>query len=172
MPTIEITSNPINVTVDTTPIIVNIETVNSNISVPAEPSLEVISNPINVTLNNYQVDLEVTQETPQITVNNSRGIDGKSAYQIAVDNGFVGTVEEWLTSLVGIPGNLAAKVEYIFPAGLTHQIALSSIDLVGFNSIQFYNQNKESISVYYSYNSNYIFVDSNVDLLNHIMVIY
>ena len=32
------------------------------------------------------------------------GADGKSAYQIAVDNGFTGTEEEWLTSLKGEPG--------------------------------------------------------------------
>ena len=30
------------------------------------------------------------------------GVDGKSAYQIAVDNGFLGTEEEWLESLNGI----------------------------------------------------------------------
>lgn len=33
------------------------------------------------------------------------GADGKNAYQIAVDNGFVGTVEEWIVSLKGIDGN-------------------------------------------------------------------
>lgn len=33
-----------------------------------------------------------------------QGIDGKSAYQIAVDNGFVGTMAEWLTSLIGADG--------------------------------------------------------------------
>jgi hypothetical protein len=29
----------------------------------------------------------------------------KSAYVIAVDNGFIGTEEEWLASLVGAPGS-------------------------------------------------------------------
>lgn len=29
------------------------------------------------------------------------GADGKSAYEIACDNGFVGTEEEWLASLKG-----------------------------------------------------------------------
>lgn len=33
-----------------------------------------------------------------------QGIDGKSAYQIAVDGGFVGTVAEWLVSLKGTIG--------------------------------------------------------------------
>ena len=34
-----------------------------------------------------------------------KGEDGKSAYQIAVENGFAGTVEEWLTSLKGVKGD-------------------------------------------------------------------
>jgi len=29
------------------------------------------------------------------------GINGKSAYQVAVDNGFVGTAAQWLDSLIG-----------------------------------------------------------------------
>lgn len=32
------------------------------------------------------------------------GKDGKSAYQIALKNGFVGTEEQWLESLKGEPG--------------------------------------------------------------------
>lgn len=32
------------------------------------------------------------------------GVDGKSAYELAVENGFVGTVVEWLASLVGPMG--------------------------------------------------------------------
>lgn len=35
----------------------------------------------------------------------SRGEDGKSAYQIAVDNGFVGTEAQWLASLKGDKGD-------------------------------------------------------------------
>ena len=39
------------------------------------------------------------------------GIDarGKSAYQIAVENGFVGTEQEWLESLKGESGEYAGK---------------------------------------------------------------
>lgn len=33
------------------------------------------------------------------------GADGKSAYEIAVDEGFQGTEEEWLESLQGPPGS-------------------------------------------------------------------
>ena len=32
------------------------------------------------------------------------GVNGKSAYEIAKENGFAGTVSEWLDSLKGIPG--------------------------------------------------------------------
>lgn len=33
-----------------------------------------------------------------------RGIDGKSAYQLARDAGYVGTLDQWLESLKGEPG--------------------------------------------------------------------
>ena len=33
-----------------------------------------------------------------------KGDDGKSAYEIAVEKGFIGTEEEWLSSLVGPQG--------------------------------------------------------------------
>jgi len=53
------------------------------------------------------------------------GLDGKSAYEIAVENGFEGTEQEWLESLVGPEG----------PAGpmgsaelATIQVALSNYD--------------------------------------------
>lgn len=43
-----------------------------------------------------------------------KGLDGKSAYQIAVENGFQGTEEEWLASLKGEPGQAdAEQVEQI-----------------------------------------------------------
>lgn len=45
----------------------------------------------------------------------SGGLDGASAYQIAVANGFVGTVQQWLLSLVGPQGPAGA----IGPAGET-----------------------------------------------------
>jgi len=45
------------------------------------------------------------------------GLDGKSAYEIAVANGFAGTEEEWLASLVGPEG----------PAGPTGSVTLSAM---------------------------------------------
>lgn len=39
------------------------------------------------------------------------GADGKSAYEIAVDNGFEGTEEEWLASLKGERGETGAQGE-------------------------------------------------------------
>ena len=41
------------------------------------------------------------------------GKDGKSAYQIALDNGFVGTEEEWLESLKGTDYDDTAIVDDI-----------------------------------------------------------
>ena len=33
-----------------------------------------------------------------------KGVEGKSAYEVAVENGFVGTEIEWLETLIGPPG--------------------------------------------------------------------
>ena len=43
------------------------------------------------------------------------GKDGKSAYEIAVEQGFVGTVDEWLESLHGQNGSSSAPVSMNFP---------------------------------------------------------
>ena len=46
------------------------------------------------------------------------GTDGKSAYEIAVDNGFVGTETEWLESLKGAEGtNGATFTPYVSSSG-------------------------------------------------------
>jgi hypothetical protein len=37
-------------------------------------------------------------------INTPSALDGKSAYELAVDNGFEGTEQEWLTSLKGLTG--------------------------------------------------------------------
>ncbi len=39
------------------------------------------------------------------------GIDGKSAYEVAVENGFIGTESEWLESLVGADGEQGIQGE-------------------------------------------------------------
>lgn len=43
------------------------------------------------------------------------GKDGKSAYEVAVERGFVGTVDEWLESLHGQNGNSSEPVSMNFP---------------------------------------------------------
>lgn len=40
---------------------------------------------------------------------NGSGADGKSAYEVAVDNGFKGTEQEWLNSLKGPAGPVGPK---------------------------------------------------------------
>ena len=39
--------------------------------------------------------------------------DGKSAYEVAVENGFSGTVEEWLASLIGQNGKDGTGIEKV-----------------------------------------------------------
>ena len=48
-------------------------------------------------------------ETDEIIPQGPPGKDGKSAYQIALDNGFVGTEQEWLDSLKGEKGEKGDK---------------------------------------------------------------
>lgn len=47
--------------------------------------------------------LKISESMP-IPIPGPKGEDGKSAYQIALDNGFVGTEVEWLASLQGEQG--------------------------------------------------------------------
>lgn len=55
------------------------------------------------------------------------GATGESAYQIALDNGFVGTEAEWLASLKGAPGSDAAvDAETAVPTSLYPSATLGS----------------------------------------------
>lgn len=53
--------------------------------------------------------IEVTFEEREIVVefppSQVSGLPGKTAYKVAVENGFVGSEAEWLASLVGAPGD-------------------------------------------------------------------
>lgn len=53
--------------------------------------------PINITLNSSPIAV-----TGPKGDNGDAGLDGLSAYQIAVNNGFIGTEQEWLDSLTGV----------------------------------------------------------------------
>jgi len=47
---------------------------------------------------------------PETDVRGAPGLNGKSAYQVALDQGFTGTVEEWLASLKGSGADGAAVI--------------------------------------------------------------
>jgi hypothetical protein len=52
-----------------------------------------------------------TEESLTGTLNVSSGYDGKSAYEVAVKNGFEGTETEWLDSLKGEKGDRGERGE-------------------------------------------------------------
>lgn len=52
----------------------------------------------------YYKGQPVSESNPLPVTGAGGGADGKSAYEVAVDNGFVGTEAEWLASLKGDPG--------------------------------------------------------------------
>lgn len=53
-------------------------------------------------------EAESAAEAARLAVDIHQGPPGESAYQLAVDNGFVGTEEEWLASLKGDDGGPGA----------------------------------------------------------------
>jgi hypothetical protein len=55
------------------------------------------------------------------------GTPGKSAYQVAVDEGFEGTKQEWLDSLVGPQGERGEKGEQ-GPAGADGEDGTNGVD--------------------------------------------
>ena len=73
-----------------------IKQIDTNIGQSVEDYLT--ENPVTVDLSDYYTKAEVDAKIPEI------GANGKSAYEIAVENGFVGTETEWLASLKGAPG--------------------------------------------------------------------
>lgn len=56
------------------------------------------------------------------------GVQGKSAYQVAVDNGFVGTEEEWLKSLIGPAG---VSVSAVYNAEISMEAAGAALQKTG-----------------------------------------
>lgn len=60
-----------------------------------------------------ELDIRVSSSSSRITVQQNHGLKvyassagprGESAYQVAVDNGFVGTQDDWLDTLIGPAG--------------------------------------------------------------------
>ena len=80
-----------------------------------------------------------------------RGLTGKSAYQEAVDNGFIGTEQEWLASLKGDKGEQGemaklAKFEYTIPATTNGQTVVDiPLDTLSSNDIVFVELNGTTI---------------------------
>lgn len=79
----------------------------------------------NVTVNQSlkQINTNIITRPKQLTVEISslgkRGFDGKSAYELAVENGFVGTEDEWLESLKSTG---ESKIYQEIPNGLLNGI--------------------------------------------------
>ena len=65
---------------------------------------------INTTISSgLQIEATLTPNV-EIISNIASGARGKSAYEFAVSQGFVGTAQEWLDSLVGPPGEPGGSV--------------------------------------------------------------
>ncbi|WP_306819738.1 collagen-like protein [Metaclostridioides mangenotii] len=60
------------------------------------------------------------------------GVDGKSAYQIAKDNGYTGTESEWLESLKGLDGTFNTTVEFD-ELNTEHKTVIGAINEIDLN---------------------------------------
>ena len=61
-----------------------------------------------------------------------QGIQGKSAYQVALDNGFAGTQSAWLTSLIGNTGNGIASIVLTSTVGKVKTFKITFTDATTF----------------------------------------
>lgn len=50
------------------------------------------------------ITLTLAKKYVDKVLNGAGALQGKSAYEVAVDNGYVGTAKEWLEGLKGLPG--------------------------------------------------------------------
>lgn len=105
-------------------------------------------------------------------VDNKEGTDGKSAYELALDTNFVGTLEEWLESLNGKDGRSITSITkddndniiVTFSDNTTQNIGKLSVDIQGdfltadgFGNLRYYNGKFQ----YYDTNSS-TWVDTSV----------
>ena len=77
--------------------------------------------------------------------NAQKGLDGKSAYEIAVEHGFIGTEEEWLASLHGKDGETldSSSNAYATNERMNEQILLLREAIAPLEHISHSHQNKD-----------------------------
>ena len=66
-----------------------------------DPAIPVATTPVGLIIYGMQGGQTVRVPPALLESLGIDGINGKSAYQVAIDNGFVGTQAQWLDSLVG-----------------------------------------------------------------------
>ncbi len=64
------------------------------------------------------------------------GANGKSAYELAVENGYTGTLEEWLNSLVGVKGE-KGDAGAVGPQGATGETGKAGVDVGTLDNMNF-----------------------------------
>lgn len=77
------------------------------------------------------------------------GTPGKSAYQLAVEEGFDGTIEEWLDSLNGLPGAPGPSIPYVFHTVSSSEYILDAelVTVAGQNIIELTNAGDVAVTL-------------------------
>lgn len=68
---------------------------------------------VTATMVSNGVDLTIVDKNGTQNVGIRNGVDGQSAYELAVDNGYTGTEKEWLASLKGTDGTTTVQTTKI-----------------------------------------------------------
>lgn len=118
---------------------------------------------IELTQNNTYI-VEKEEESPPDVIDTNIGPRGLSAYGIALQNGFVGTEEEWLASF---------QIELIQERIPLHGYSFS-YDLTGsakYFRASVFDENDEEVSVVLRQTSDRIDIESLISLDNHVLLL-
>lgn len=100
-----------------------------------------------ISLENYELTITLT-DGRVLELGNIRGEEGKSAYELAVENGYEGTLEEWLDSLYGGHDKLFTAEAENASAGKTRgsgiytsgeSVTIEALPFIGYDFIGWYD---------------------------------
>lgn len=142
----------------------------SDVIVVKEPVTEVIT----IGSSDVIVIKEQAVDIINAGVQGPEGIAGLSAYEIAVANGFIGTEQEWLDSLVG--GGAIYFEQLSGAIDGANKIFATTYDYVINSTAVFINGLKQKLNISYFENGNYEIefdeAPSNIGFIDDLFIIY
>ncbi len=102
------------------------------VSLGTSSKVNFIGDGVTATMNGDTIDVEILLLPGPAGADGADGADGESAYEVAVAEGFVGTEQDWLDSLVGPQGDPGVGGQIVIEdEGIEVTDQASTIDFVG-----------------------------------------